>query len=239
MRRLTLALLSSAAMFAAGAATAADMPVKSPRMAVVAPAFSWTGFYIGANAGYGWGDTTGTLAEPIPGNFSIDGWLAGIQGGFNYQFAGSPIVIGLEADYQWADISGTVGGIFGFAAASGKVERFGTVRGRVGFAWDRFMIYGTGGWAFGAEVTGSAAAFGFGLTQSQTLNGWTAGAGIEWAFAPQWSAKLEYLHIDLDTKAYFTGAPIFCLPAACQAGADIDLVRVGVNWRFGGLFGMN
>jgi outer membrane immunogenic protein len=198
------------------------MPVRSPpRPVAVAPVFSWTGFYIGGNVGYGWGDTDGVFFA----SRSLDGWLGGIQGGFNYQFPASGFVIGIEADYQWADISGSAG----FAT----VDRFGTVRGHLGFAWDRFMVYGTGGWAFEANTEVN---LGLGLGASRSLDGWTAGAGIEWAFAPNWSAKLEYLHIDLESNSFF--APAVCFPAvSCQTGADIDLVRVGLNWRFGGFFG--
>ena len=220
MRKLTFALFSSLALLAAGSANAADMPVRGPvQPAMVAPVFSWTGFYIGANVGYGWGDTDRVALFT---NFSdMDGILGGVQGGFNYQFAGTPFVIGIEADYQWADISSN------FV----QVNRFGTVRGRVGYAWDRFMLYGTGGWAFEANTEVN---FGLGLLGSRSLDGWTAGAGIEWAFLPNWSAKLEYLHIDLKSDTFF--GPNMC-PLGCQAGADIDLIRVGLNWRFGGLFG--
>ena len=237
MRHLTLALLSSVAVLVAGAATAADMPVKAaPRPVMVAPAFSWTGFYLGVNGGWGWGNSKRELLG-LAGSFDIDGALAGGQVGFNYQFAGSGFVLGFEADYQWANIEGTAG-IFP-ANLSVELQRFGTARGRLGWAWDRFMIYATGGWAFGArtEVTLGPGILGAPLLSvSQDRSGWTAGAGIEWAFAPNWSAKLEYLHIDLDNKQIF--GPLVCGPlAGCRSGADIDLIRVGVNWRLGTLFG--
>ena len=220
MRYPTLALLSSVGLVSAGIAYAADMPIGVPvRPAMVSPVFSWTGFYVGGNVGYGWGDTDGVL---LPSS-SMDGVFGGLQGGFNYQFPATGFVIGIEADYQWADISTN------FV----KIDRFGTVRGRVGYAWDRFMIYGTGGWAFEANTEVN---LGLGLIGSRSLDGWTAGVGMEWAFAPNWSAKLEYLHIDLRSDSFF--APALCFPAVnCQAGGDIDLVRVGLNWRFSGMFG--
>jgi len=93
---------------------------------------------------------------------SMDGWLGGIQGGFNYQFPASGLEIGIEADYQWADISGNAG----FAT----LDRFGTVRGRLGFAWDRFLVYGTGGWAFEANTEVN---FGPGLVASRSLDGFS------------------------------------------------------------------
>src|SRR5688572_33194239 len=99
MRQLTLALLSSVALLAAGPANAADMPTKAPpRPVAVPPAFSWSGCYIGGNVGWGWGDTNGTLLDPLffgPGQIEVDGWLAGGQVVCNYQFAASPFVIGL------------------------------------------------------------------------------------------------------------------------------------------------
>jgi outer membrane immunogenic protein len=148
-------------------------------------------------------------------------------------------VIGIEADYQWSEINGGISVAGGLATAAVDVERFGTVRGRLGYAWDRFMIYGTGGWVFDARVNAAATLLGAGIAQSAGHDGWAAGAGIEWAFAPNWSAKIEYLHIELDDRAYFT--PPVCAVAtasACRLGADIDLVRVGLNWRFGSLFGL-
>jgi outer membrane immunogenic protein len=225
-------------MFAAGAASAADLPRKAPAMVAPVPVFSWTGFYLGINGGYGWGSTRGDLLDPLfggPGQFDVDGWLAGGQIGFNYQFPGSGFVIGLEADYQWASLEGDIS-VLGIVAARAELERFGTVRGRLGWAWDRFMIYGTGGWAFGGRVEASVP-FGLLVVHSRDMSGWTAGAGIEWAFAPNWSAKLEYLHIEFDREPFFTGAPIFCV-VACDAGLDVDIIRVGVNWRFGALFGI-
>lgn len=222
MRRFALALLSSAVMI--GAASAADLPVKARPYA--APAFSWTGIYVGGNVGYGWGSTHGTAANPLPGNFDIDGGLAGLQIGANYQMQNW--VLGIEADYQWADIDGS--NTVGAFADSAKVSRFGTVRGRLGYAWDRWMVYGTGGWAFNARtrysfVTPAAA------TDAHNLSGWAAGAGLEYAFAPNWSAKVEYLHVDLDQRDY---GGLGCLAGACRVGTDIDTVRLGVNYRFGG-----
>ena len=226
MRRLALALLSSVAVVAAsGVASAADMPVKAAPRYVAAPAFSWTGIYIGANAGYGFGDTNGTAAAPLPGNFDIDGGLAGGQIGANYQWQNW--VVGIEADYQWADIEGSAtGGIF---TDSAKVSRFGTVRGRLGYAWDRWMVYGTGGYAFNARTRYSFVAPA-GTTDSLDLDGWVAGGGVEYAFAPNWSVKLEYLHINLDEQDY---PGLGCAVGACTVGADIDTVRVGLNYRFG------
>ena len=198
MRKLTLSLLAFAAVFAAGTANAADLPRKAPPMVVPAPVFSWTGFYIGINGGYGWADTKNGFTEFD----NASGGVFGVQGGFNYQFVGSPIVIGIEADYQGANIKAD--GVFLGTLTNVELERFGTVRGRLGFGWDRFLIYGTGGWAYAAQ-TEIGLGFPFFLSGSQELSGWAAGAGIEWAFAPNWSAKIEYLHLDLERELLRTG----------------------------------
>ena len=228
MRKLVVSLASAVALFAtAGFAAAADLPVKA-RPYVSAPAFSWTGIYVGANVGYAWGRTTGTagIAAPAVGHFDINGWQAGGQIGGNYQIQNW--VLGIEADYQWADIDGSA--TVGAVTDTARVRSYGTLRGRVGYAWDRWMVYGTGGWAFDARTRytfATPAAF----SGSRDLNGWAAGAGVEYAFAPNWSAKLEYLHVDLDSRTFPT---LGCAPVACTAGARFDTVRVGLNYRFWG-----
>ena len=231
MRKFTLSLLAVAAVFAAGTANAADLPRKAPPMVVPAPVFTWTGFYIGLNGGYGWASTKNGFTEFD----DASGGVFGVQGGFNYQFVGSPIVIGIEADYQGANIKAD-GTFFNALNLLGtptnvELERFGTVRGRLGFAWDRFLIYGTGGWAWGAE-TEISLGFPFFVSGHQQLSGWAAGAGIEWAFAPNWSAKIEYLHLDLKREGFFGPDVAVCL-AGCSSGLNVDIIRGGVNFRFG------
>jgi outer membrane immunogenic protein len=230
MRKLSISILSALALVTAGAASAADLPVKArPAAMTPVPQFSWTGIYVGLNAGYGWGDTSGTLFSTAPGNVNLGGALAGGQIGANYQF--NNIVLGIEADYQWADIDGSSTTLAGVIRTA-EVERFGTVRGRLGFAWDRWLAYVTGGYAFGAKTNVSIVP-GTLLASSATLDGWTAGVGVEYAFAPNWSAKLEYLHIDLNDKTFFSGLGACAVTSLCQTGANIDLVRVGLNYRFG------
>jgi outer membrane immunogenic protein len=229
LRSLAVAcLLSIGAMPALAADLPARMVTKAPAMA---PAFSWTGFYIGGNVGYAWGETHGSLPTTAGvGNFDVNGIFGGGQVGFNYQM--SNWVFGIEADYQGADIDGTSAALAGNSMVA-NVERFGTVRGRLGFAWDRWMVYGTGGYAFGARVTTNTtvptALF---TPTANNLDGWAAGAGVEYAFAPNWSAKLEYLHVDLDSQTYSVNAGCVATPGACQLGTRLDTVRLGVNWRF-------
>ncbi len=199
MLRLRYALVCGAALTgAAGTASAADLPAPPVYPAPTAPAvyqpapppFSWTGFYIGGNAGYGWGNGTGTLALVGPAtasfNTSSSGFVGGGQAGFNWQFG--PAVIGAEADFQGTTGSGSVSS----TALTGITEKepyFGTVRGRLGYAFDRFMIYATGGGVYGSTTLN-----GTGFSSSATFWTWTAGAGFEWAMWGPVSAKLEYLY---------------------------------------------
>jgi outer membrane immunogenic protein len=236
VNKLFVALLSSTALLVTVAgASAADLPARPVYKAapMAAPAFSWTGIYVGGNVGYGWGRTRGTAATSapggLPGQSDLDGIVGGGQIGANYQVGAW--VFGIEADYQGASVDGSkTAGAFTDTA---EVERYGTLRGRIGYAWDRWLAYGTGGYAFGARtnynfVTPAA----FSGAGSRDLDGWAAGGGLEYAFAPNWSAKVEYMHVNLDTKA-FTSLP--CVAASCRVGADIDTVRLGVNYRFSGL----
>ncbi len=219
--------------FAAVPAVAADIPARMATKApVMMPAFSWTGLYIGGNIGYGFGRTTGTGNVP-PGNYDIDGFVGGGQIGANYQVGNW--VFGIEADYQGADIKGSGPTLAAGIASNTELESFGTVRGRIGYAWDRWMLYGTGGYAFEGRTTASFSPAVVG-SDRRSLDGWAAGVGVEYAFAPNWSAKLEYLHIDLQDKPFFVNTLAGCAaaPNTCRVGAEVDTVRVGVNYRFFG-----
>lgn len=163
---------------------------------------SWNGFYIGANLGYGWGSATGD---------NPNGVLGGFQAGFNFQSPGSPIVFGVETDFDWSGVS----------AGSFSVNYFGTVRGRVGFAADRFLVYATGGLAYGEGQYQV-----FGLSNTQTSYGWTLGAGAEYALDRNWSARAEYLYVDLGTSTYGSWV------GPASIAYDGSVVRAGVNYRF-------
>jgi outer membrane immunogenic protein len=175
-----------------------------------ASAFNWTGFYAGVHAGYAWSDA--------------DGWFAGGQIGFNHQAPGSPIVWGLELDGAFADIgqSLTVGGI----TASSEANHFGTVRGRVGTAMDRTLLFVTGGLAWVHNEI-SFTALGVTVSDSNTHTGWTVGAGVEQDFGSGWSWKFEYLYADFGSKTYFASIAPF------SASADVHTVKLGLNYRFG------
>src|SRR5580693_174597 len=267
MRKLLLATTALAALVVGAPAFAADMaaPVyKAPPP--VAPIFSWTGFYIGLNGGYGWGHDPVTFSAAnaaaipyfaggaVPGTIttSPQGGLFGGQIGYNYQW--SNFVAGVETDFDWADIRGTgaVGTTaVGFApfttTAQQKLTSLGTFRGRLGFAADRALFYATGGLAYGrtqlntSVVTPTIGCGPVGLcgatSSTQWQTGWTAGAGMEYAFAAGWSGKIEYLHYDLGshTQGQFDpadGAPIPVFNSSATFRGNI--IRGGINYRFGG-----
>jgi outer membrane immunogenic protein len=234
MRKLTIAAMAAVgvALGAVQSADAADIarPVYKAAPPVIA-AYNWSGFYIGGNVGWGWGEveTPGLSQHGKP-----DGFFGGGQLGFNWQAPGSAWVWGVEVDSQWADIKeswnwfGPAGAV---ANLTTKLDYFGTLRGRVGYAWDRFMVYGTGGLAWGTNaISASVAVPGAfaGVESSNTHVGWTVGGGFEWALLDNWSAKVEYLYLDLGNKTYFGGA---------GTGLDVDVtahtVKAGLNYRFG------
>jgi outer membrane immunogenic protein len=196
-----------------------DAPPAYPRIQV----YDWTGFYIGINGGGAFGTTDWT--SPLAANSaSLSGGLVGGTVGYNLQ-ANEPFVVGVEADFDWADINGTATGACvsncGFRSAW-----FDTARLRFGYAFDRFLPYITGGIAFAslnAESTGGP----FGTQGAEDL-GWTAGVGLEFVISGPLRAKVEYQH---------AGFGSFTCTAACGGGPvsfnlNEDIVRAGLNYRF-------
>ncbi len=218
-------------------------------------AFNWSGVYLGINGGYGFGSSSWTDAlNPAgsSGNFSTDGFLVGGTLGFNYQV--DQFVIGAEADLDWSGLKGNISNSFctvpltaAAAPASTTCETqntwLGTVRARFGYAVDRVLLYATGGGAFGnveAGLTGGGV--GTPTYQTSTHVGWTAGAGIEWAFAGNWTARAEYLYVDLGRNASCNAsaacgfdnpaAGVF-VPASDAVKFTASLVRAGLDYKFG------
>ncbi len=225
MKRLTLSALAGVlALALAGPASAADLPRPAYKAPIYTAPFSWTGFYLGINAGYGWGNTEWSNAIGTSGSFRVTGPEVGGTIGYNLQTGNW--VWGLEADLDWASIRGTTGaGMCGNAAFLSCETRntwMSTGRGRIGYAFDRWMIYGTGGLAYG----GVRMATGTGITQTKNKLGWTLGAGVEWAFSGPWSAKLEYLWEDLGSVTCDACA------VSTQVRFNTSVVRLGVNYRF-------
>jgi len=192
-------LLSSVALLGLTAgAMAADLPSRRAPAPIVAavPVFTWTGFYVGVNAGYGWNSDDEVTIDGV--TFELDnegGFVGGAQVGYNYQIGS--FVVGLEGDIQYADF----GGDDDFSSS----DWFGTARARAGVAFDRALVYATGGFAFADDA-----------------NGWTVGGGVEYAFTNNLSAKVEGLYVNLDTDT----------PVGSY-DAEFGVVRAGLNFRFG------
>jgi outer membrane immunogenic protein len=194
----------------------ADGPFEGPIEPI--PEFRWTGFYVGGNGGYGWAADPHNItynSGDVSGGPDASGGFGGGQIGYNWQGVFSrDIVVGIEADIQGADISDTLhgttsGGISGFVRQD--LDWFGTVRGRVGWAWDRALIYGTGGFAYG-EVDDRSVGSGLGetitLRDDSDRTGYVVGGGVEYAIASNISMKIEYQFIDFgDERLTGTSEP--------------------------------
>lgn len=226
MKRLVLATAGLLALGAA-AANAADLPRRAAPMPTKAPAYApvynWTGLYIGINGGGGWGRST--WSNPAVGSigFNTSGGLIGGTLGYNWQV--NQAVFGLETDLDWTNIKGSsASAVCGGAAVTCETKNsyLGTVRGRLGYAFDRWLPYITGGLAYG-DIKANATGFG---TNSTSRAGWTLGGGLEFAVAGPWTAKVEYLYADLGKAS--------C--SFCVAGTDVkfnaNIIRGGVNYRF-------
>jgi outer membrane immunogenic protein len=224
-------LIGSASIAAISTASAADLPsTKAPVAVPVMALYSWTGFYMGANIGYAFvnSDRVGMTTAPAGpfigtfGNARGDGVVGGLQIGYNWQSANW--VFGLEADIQISGVKDTT--IAGGLTTRTSHDWFGTLRGRLGYAMDRTLLYVTAGGAitdYNYNMTGA-----FTMARSTTGFSWTAGAGIEHAFSGQWTGKIEYLYVDTGKKS------LLSTPATefTRATQGFHLVRLGVNYRF-------
>ncbi|WP_026597515.1 porin [Methylobacterium sp. 77] len=267
-------LLTSFAAFTAltAAATAADLPRRAaPPVFVPVPVFTWTGFYFGINAGYGFdasdsnrfnlptgsvlnsGATNGVLVSS--GGNNLEGFTGGGQVGYNYQFTpGSGLVVGIEADAQYTDFgnsarrgtytfTGTPGAAFAAPAAAAvlpgnQMNFFGTVRGRVGYAFDRVLFYGTGGFAYGDGGSGG----------EDFRTGYTAGGGIEYALpvdsflnffrSSAVTLKVEGLYVNLEqdgngARSVFNPRTNVIALSPSARETEFAVVRAGLNYKFG------
>ena len=258
MKRILGGMVMAAAL--SGSAFAADLGARTYTKApAMAPAgTNWSGFYIGGNVGYGWGNgNTDFSFLPSPTLFEVDntaldtkskGAIGGAQIGYNWQMGA--IVTGLEADIQGSGIKGsarpspifsTDGNRFipgSFLSTEQELSWFGTVRGRLGATvTPDLLLYATGGLAYG-HVDASANTFFDSTNQypasvGKTKAGWTVGAGAEWMFARNWSAKVEYLYLDLgNVSAIGHSAAVPFVAAAYTWKTQENIVRVGVNYHF-------
>jgi outer membrane immunogenic protein len=261
MKRILCAAMVTTALTAPG--LAADLGARTYAKApALAPVSNWSGLYVGGNLGYGWGDgNTDFSFLPAPEIFGLNnttlgarstGVTGGAQFGYNWQIGS--LVTGLEADIQGSDIKASARGtptVFsngapvpdGVLSSEQKLSWFGTVRGRLGVTvTPDLLLYGTGGLAYGhVDASANTQFFDTGVLSSEapasvskTKVGWTAGAGAEWMFAHNWSAKLEYLYVDLGSESAignFTPVdPVFKLGYTWRIRENI--ARVGVNYHF-------
>jgi outer membrane immunogenic protein len=269
MKKLLLASMAGLALLAGSSANAADLsrrqPVYKAPPPVVAPipVFSWTGCYLGGHIGGGWGRKTFDVGfadedfAPFSVRDNTGGFLAGGQIGCDYQFALN-WVIGIEGAASWADIKGTTALNFAglldnvpfteSASVHAKTDFLASVTGRLGYGWDRWLGYVKGGVAWAHDkynisstvVTPEPAWQESGtFAGSETRTGWTVGAGVEWAFLPNWSAKLEYDFYDFGTRNVLLpgtvngdeGLEISSVDAHIKQ--QIHTVQFGINYRFG------
>jgi outer membrane immunogenic protein len=219
MRRVVFACLGLLGL--AATADAADLPRRfdSVPQRAFAPVYNWTGFYIGINGGGAWGDSRWDSV----GTFDVSGAMIGGTVGYNWQV--QQFVFGLEGDLDWTNIDGTSTAAC-VAGCRTSNSWLATVRGRIGYAFDRFLPYITGGLAAGNIEAGQPGFVG----GKDTNAGWTVGGGLEFVIAGRWTAKAEYLYVDLGS---------FNCGFACGNGINPDnvsfkthLVRGGVNFRF-------
>jgi outer membrane immunogenic protein len=241
----------------AAPAAAADLaPPVMPASSVVAPGRSWAGLYVGLAGGYAWGSThqgwtsstyrgLGTSVGDVDESLRANGGLIGATLGYNWQI--DRVVLGLEADMSYASLksrgSAPDAGIWSAGDSalqtwSTELTWLSTLRGRIGFTYDRFLVYGTGGLAIAGatdrtELTyndGAGGGLSASARDSKTHLGWALGAGIEAALTEKLTAKLEYLHVDLGSQTYRSDLRLILIQADARFTAD--LVRAGLNYRF-------
>ena len=222
MKRSVLAAFGLVAAMAVPAA-AADIPRGVPyRAPAYVTAFNWTGFYAGLHGGYGWSGSDG---------IDLRGGFIGGQFGYNWQGAGSPWVFGLEFDSAWADLGRTssVASPVGVLSVTSDANYVGSLRVRGGYAWDRTLVYLTGGLGWirnEITVNATVAPFLAGATDSHTHIGGVIGAGVEQAFAPNWSGKVEYLYAGYNSQTYFSSL------GGVSLDASNHTLKAGVNYLF-------
>jgi outer membrane immunogenic protein len=250
-------LLSSVAFLGlATGAMAADLPSRmapapAPMIAAV-PVFTWTGFYVGVNAGYGWNNNDNNSTLLVPGVGLVDlnnggddgGFVGGGQIGYNYQIGS--FVVGLEADLQWADVGGNNDDVFvpgvGFVNTGNRnTDWFGTVRARAGFAFDRVLIYATGGFAFADDNNSNncvVGAFVVACGNGGDSTGWTVGGGVEWALPTNWFASsavtfgVEGLYVNLGSNDRADIVVNNLVLSGNSGDNEFGVVRAKLNFKF-------
>jgi len=263
MKKTAIGIAALAALLATPA-LAADLyrpaPIYKAPPAAVPAAYSWTGFYIGLNGGYGWNQSTGDsycitpggvlngvgCDTPNTGVVKPGGGLFGGQAGYNLQ-SGS-IVYGLETDIQWSGIKGSGSAIdlccnpaavpLGTFSASSKLDWFGTARGRFGvLASSNALLYATGGLIYGRESVSNVLTFplvSYPASATTTRAGWTVGGGLEFAFTGNLSGKIEGLYYDMGSVTDAFTSPLTGYTEGAKYNFTGGIIRAGLNYHFGG-----
>lgn len=239
---LTGAILAASATWG----VAADLPARGPLKAPAFAPYDWTGVYVGGHIGGGWINqsatflaTDGAPLDPAGTSYGTNhsGFLGGAQIGYNYQI--QSVVLGIGADIAWTNSSAdtvTDGALVpgSIIHTQGKTEWLATLTGRLGYAWNNWLVYGKAGAAWAHEVYGGyAVVAGVPTTynnESSTRTGWTVGTGVEWAFAPKWSIFVEYDYLDFGTKNINLNAP--GVTSNYDVKTRINVAKLGVNLRF-------
>lgn len=240
MKKILLVTASLIALGAAAPALAADLAArpytKAPAMMVAV--YDWSGFYIGANGGWGsarnrWDSTVGLIGSE--GSHDSDGGTVGGQVGYRWQ--SGTFVFGVEAQGNWADFNGSnTSTLFPGLVNNTKTDAFGLFTGQVGYAMNNALLYVKGGAAVTSNryrintVAGALA----GTTGDDTRWGGTIGVGVEYGFAPNWSVGLEYDHLFMQDKTYNFTTPAGLAFGSDRIRQDVDLITARVNYRFGG-----
>jgi outer membrane immunogenic protein len=228
--------VSGALVAFSSVASAADLPrpvyKAPPALYNPAPVFSWTGFYAGVHGGYGWSRFSGNDPVAGPSTVNAKGWLGGVQLGYNYQIG--TFVIGAEGDFSWADVKNVQNDPLGLGGgqATLKNDYFITGALRLGYAFDRTLIYAKGGGAWTRDkfdITDGVGGFANGKFNR---TGWLIGGGVEYAFWNNLSAKAEYNYLNFGsiTETLTTGGGL--IATSPSVSLKSHLVKVGLNYKF-------
>jgi len=240
MRLVRSALLASVACAMAFPAAAADLraaPITKAPAYAPAAAYNWSGFYIGGHVGGTWGDkdwTDVTFTTPFAtGSHDMSGFLAGGQAGINWQVGN--LVLGVEGQISWTNADGDGTCNVGVWTCRTEANWLGTVAGRVGYAFDRAMVYAKGGAAFineGYFINSVGAGTLLASTGDDTRTGWMVGGGIEWAIFDNWSAKVEYNYMDFREDSFAFRTPTSAAFRTFEVDQQMHVVKAGLNYRF-------
>jgi len=226
---LSVSVLAMTATAHAADLAAAPVYTKAPPPVAI---YNWTGFYIGANGGMGEGNTKERFSNGAQANQGLSGGMAGATAGYNWQFGAA--VVGVESDWDWTDIKGSAACPNTAFTCFSKANDVATFRGRLGWAANGpVLLYVTGGAAYENVKNGALNAAGTGGLATGSYNtdrwGWAAGAGVEYGFLPNWSAKLEYMHYGFMNYTAPAGT-LSTTPTTLSQ--NIDTIKVGVNYHF-------